>query len=192
MSQARAAATAAALFSLAVLFHGQAPSSDLEARVGQLEGWKSTVENRLNSLEVPPKRELGVGKERSERILAVTVKNKRFDRNGSEDDRPWRNVATIWWDAVYETYELEKDARSVQGILQFCDLFGDPQFECRVTINEPIRVGKTHKAPTGGVDFNPKEKAHEWLLSTRLQNMTFRFRATRVLYMDGTREEFED
>lgn len=192
MPHARIAATAAATLSVVVLFHGQVPSPDLEDRVGQLEGWKSSVEKRLNSLEARPKIELGVGKGRSERILAVTVKNKRFDRTGSEDDRPWRNVATVWWDAVYEAYELEKDARSVQGILQFCDLFGDPQFECRVTINEPIRVGETHKAPTGGVEFNPKEKPHEWLLSTRLQNMTFRFRVTRVLYMDGTREEFED
>ena len=182
----------AVLLSASALTVREAQDAKLEKRVEQLENWRPAIEKRLRTLEESPRKVQGIGDERAERLLSVTVRNKRFDKNGSEDDRPWRQVATIWWDATYEAYELEKDTRSIQGVLQFCDLFGDPQFECRVTLNETLRVGGKHRAPTGGIDFDPRDKAHEWLLATRLEDMTFTFKATRVLYMDGTREEFEE
>lgn len=191
MNLLRTAGPITALLSFAVIFQASTRSAEIEKRVTQLESWRVTVEDRLASLESRAEETPGVGEGRAERLLAVTVKNKRFDRNGSEDERPGRKTPTIWWDAVYEPYELKSDTRSVQGVLQFCDLFGDPQFECRVTINEPIRVSSKYEAPTGGIEFDSDERAHQWLLSTKLKDMTFRFRVTRVLYMDGKREVFE-
>lgn len=191
MKHLRITALVTAISSVAVMTQTPTRSVELEERVARLEDWQATAETRLASLEAPPKKTLGIGEGRAERLLAVTIKNKRFDRDGSEDERPGRRTPTIWWDAVYEPYELKSDTRSVQGILQFCDLFGDPQFECRVTINEPIRVSSKYEAPTGGIEFDSDVAAHQWLLSTKLKDMTFRFRVTRVLYMDGKREVFE-
>ena len=73
-------------------------------------------------------------------LLSVSVKNKCFDRAGAEGNRPWRQVDSIWWDATYEDFGLKKDARSIQGLLQFCDILGGPKFEVRVNINDPVRA----------------------------------------------------
>ncbi len=122
--------------------------------------------------------------------MSVAISNKRFDRAGAEDNRPWRQVDTVWWDTTYEAYGLQKDARSIQGLLQFCDLFGDPQFEVKVNINDPVRAKGRYRGPSSGVDFEQDDKGHRWLASTEPQNLPFSCRVSRTLYLDGSREDF--
>lgn len=165
--------------------------ADVEARITSLERWRPTVDTRLDRMErYRPDVTTSPNAEDGDMLLSVSIKNKRFDRAGAEDNRPWRQVDSIWWDATYEAFGLKKDARSIQGLLQFCDLFGDPKFEVRVNINDPVRARGRHRGPSTGIDFDRRNKSHEWLASTKLQNMTFNFRVVRVLYQDGSREEF--
>jgi len=163
----------------------------LEERLASVERWRPTVEERLERMERSRASTVtGSNAQAGDEILSVAIRNKRFDRDGAEDNRPWRQVDTIWWDATYEAYGLHKDARSIQGLLQFCDLFGDTQFEVKVNINDPVRAKGRYRGPSAGVDFQKDDKGHRWLASTKLQDMTFRFRVRRILYLDGSREEF--
>ncbi|MDG1491532.1 MAG: hypothetical protein P8R43_06540 [Planctomycetota bacterium] len=169
----------------------QVRSTDLERRMAAIERWRPTVEERLERIERSrASRITASNAQAGDQVLSVSISNKRFDRAGAEDNRPWRQVDTIWWDTTYEAYGLQKDARSIQGLLQFCDLFGDTKFEVKVNINDPIRAKGRHRGPSSGVDFEKDDKGHQWLASTKLQDMTFRFRVRRILYQDGSQEEF--
>ncbi len=172
-------------------FSGRLGSPDVEERLAAVERWRPTVDERLERMELSRASTItGSNAQAGDQVLSVAISNKRFDRDGAEDNRPWRQVDTVWWDASYEAYGLHKDARSIQGLLQFCDLFGDTQFEVKVNINDPVRAKGRYRGPSSGVDFEENDKRHRWLASTKLQDMTFRFRVRRILYLDGSREEF--
>ena len=75
-------------------------------------------------------------------------------------------------------------------MLKFCDLFGDPQFQVRVTIDDPIEPNGELKSEGVGIKYNQFLQPHTWLRSTDLDDMTFRFEVQTVLYKDGTTERF--
>lgn len=163
----------------------------LQDRVTELEQWKATAENRIRALEKVLKAE---GKpssvspiEAAERVLTVRVTNKRFDpadwsRQKYEDN--------IWWDATYTARTLEKPARSIKGVLKFCDLFGDPQFQVRVTLDDPIEPKGKITVEDVGIEYNQFIDSHNWLNSTKLNDMTIRFEVQAILYKDGSTERF--
>lgn len=165
----------------------------LEERVQKLEAWKSTAESRIDALEKSAKPRGSVATdsplEKAERVILVEVKNKRWDpsnisgRNSKFEDN-------IWWDATYTGRGLAKDARSIKGVLKFCDLFGDPQFQIRVTIDEPIKAGGVITTESVGMEYNQFLADHQWLRATKLKDMTFKFQVTNILYKDKTVERF--
>ncbi len=70
------------------------------------------------------------------------------------------------------------------------DLFGEPQFRIRTTIDTPLDPGKKFKQSGIGFKYNKFTQEHQWVRSTDLSNMTFRFEAQEILYQDGKVEKF--
>jgi hypothetical protein len=161
-------------------------------RLQHLEEWRAIADARIHALE-------GFGKVESrpsatmapastaERVLSVLVTNKRFDPS---DIHGMKFEDNIWWDAEYTATGLKKTARSIKGRLKFCDLFGDTQFEIRVTIDDPIKPDEKLNVQGIGVTYNQFLPRHNWLRSTELEKMTFRFQVETVLYEDNSTERF--
>lgn len=185
----------------ALLFTGGPPSrsgqdetsdaSDLESRVQALEVWRTNTDSRLEILEKSKQAKgraatLNSASE-AQKVLAVTITDKRFDPSNA---RARKYEDNIWWDAEYTATGLTKPARSIKGVLQFCDLFGDPQFQVRVTLDDPINPGGTLATTGVGVEYNQFLDTHKWLRGTEIEDMTFRFQVETVLYQDGTTEKF--
>ena len=182
----------AAVLGTSALVTSQDP--DLSKRVQELEKWKLTAEARIQALEGKPKSgekpsasSPSAATTAAERVLTVAITNKRFDpsdaHSGKYDDN-------IWWNAEYTAIGLKKPARSIKGVLKFCDLFGDPRFQVRVTIDDPIKPEGKLKVEGVGIEYNQFLDTHKWLRSTEVGNMTFRFEVETVLYEDGTSERF--
>jgi hypothetical protein len=99
--------------------------------------------------------------------LVVKVTKKSFD---SKDIHAGDFSDNIWWDASYKS-NLKKGTRSVKGVLQFCDLFGDPNFQIRVTIDDPIPPGSTVEISGVGLEYNQFLDEHHWLRTTQLKDL---------------------
>lgn len=161
--------------------------SSLADRVHELEQWKQTAETRISNLESAVQ-----GRKRdpapapadsTEAILTVAIIGKRFK---AANPRAGTYQDSIWWDAEYTANQLEKPARSIKGVLEFCDLFGDPQFQVRVTLDDPIEPNGTITQEGVGINYNQFLEDHRWLRTTALDDMSFRFEVRSVLYEDGT------
>lgn len=165
--------------------------ANLPKRVQELEQWKATADARIQALEGMLKAEgkpaASAPADAAERVLTVTITNKRFDPSNARGGKFEDN---IWWDAEYTAAGLQRPARSIKGVLKFCDLFGDPRFQVRVTIDDPIKPEGKLKVEGVGIEYNQFLDQHKWLLSTELSNMTFKFEVETVLYEDGTAERF--
>lgn len=165
--------------------------TNLPKRIEELEQWKATAEARIHALEgkLSPEGKPAPGAiaDGAERVLTVTVTNKRFDPSNA---RARKYEDNIWWDAEYTASGLQRPARSIKGVLKFCDLFGDPRFQVRVTIDDPIKPEAKLQVEGVGIEYNQFNDSHKWLLSTELSNMTFKFKVETVLYEDGTAERF--
>lgn len=163
----------------------------LPKRVRELEEWKAAADARIQALETRQKVESMPASAPSRaapaRVVAVVVSNKRFDPS---DVHASKFEDNIWWDATYTATGLSKPARSIKGVLQFCDLFGDPRFQVRVTIDDPVKPNGTIAATGVGIQYNQFLDTHKWLRATELNNMTFKFEVETVLYEDGTSERF--
>lgn len=165
--------------------------ANLPKRVQELEQWKATADARIQALEDLLKAEgkpaASAPANAAERVLAVVITDKQFNpsnpRAGTYED-------SIYWNADYTATGLQKPARSIKGVLKFCDLFGDPQFQVRVTIDDPIEPAGKLKSEGVGIKYNQFLQPHTWLRSTDLDDMTFRFEVQTVLYQDGTTERF--
>lgn len=120
---------------------------------------------------------------RSHDLIRAEVSNKRVREM---DYREW-----ILWDVNYVPDKLEKPARSVKGVLEFADLFGEIKFQVRTTIDEPIAPGKPVREEGVGIDYNQFMDDHRWLLTTELANIKVGFSVLSILYTDGTVENFD-
>jgi hypothetical protein len=165
--------------------------ANLPKRVQELEQWKATADARIQTLEGMLKAEgkpaVAAASNAAGSVLTVVVSNKRFDPSNARSGKYEDN---IWWDAEYTATGLSKPARSIKGVLMFCDLFGDPRFQVRVTIDDPIKPNAKANAQGVGIEYNQFLDTHKWLRSTELSNMTFKFEVETVLYEDGTSERF--
>lgn len=120
------------------------------------------------------------------RLVEVKIANKRYQ---ASDPHSGRYEDYIWYDATYVS-KLKKKTRSVKGIMQFCDLFGEPKFQIRVTINDPIEPDQEITTAGVGFKYNQFLDTHKWMLATSLDDMTFRYKVESALYADGTTEDF--
>jgi hypothetical protein len=61
---------------------------------------------------------------------------ERFDKADYQEN--------IWLDVEWNPIKLKKPARSIKGILMFCDLFGDMKFRISTTINNQLKPGEIY------------------------------------------------
>lgn len=70
------------------------------------------------------------------------------------------------------------------------DIFEEPRFRIRYTINDSYSPGNIYTETGRGFDYNQFKDSHKWVLNTDLEDMTFRFEVIDIIYQDGTRESF--
>lgn len=173
----------------------------LEKRLNELQIMLDSHEKRLAKLEETLRPLIGLAGASEEAgespggnafdspamsLVEVNGTNKRYQ---ASDAPSGRYNDYIWYDATY-TSRLKKKTRSIKGIMQFCDLFGEPKFQIRVTIDDPIEPGKQFTTTGVGFEYNQFLDTHNWMRATALVDMTFKFQVEAVLYADGTREDF--
>jgi len=117
-----------------------------------------------------------------ESIVLPTVANKRFEKLKYQD--------YILFDVEWRAASLEKAARSIKGVLMFCDLFGDVKFPINVTIDDALEPSGSITQKAIGFQYNQFREEHSWIRNTNLENMSIRFKVTNILYQDGTRRDF--
>ena len=120
----------------------------------------------------------------STETITVKVSNKRFQ---ASDTDLGRFNDFVWYDAMFSS-QLKKRTRSIKGVMQFCDLFGEPRFQIRVTLDDPIEPGSEITTAGIGFEYNQFIDSHNWMRTTDLSDMTFKFQPQAILYADGTRE----
>jgi hypothetical protein len=118
----------------------------------------------------------------SEELIAVKLINKRYNKVEYQE--------YITFDIEYNPVNISKPTRSIKGILLFCDLFGEVQFRLGVTINEPLIPGEVLTKRGSGFEFNEFKDDEKWVRATDVENMTFRYQVTSILYADGQRVDY--
>lgn len=118
----------------------------------------------------------------AEAIVLPIVTNKRFVV------QQYKSI--VVFDVEFRAANLEKAARSIKGLLMFCDLFGEVNISVNLTINDPLLPAGSVKLKGGGIEYNQFTESNNWLRNTSLENMTTRFKVGSILYQDGTRKDF--
>lgn len=120
-------------------------------------------------------------------VLTPTLENKHFQDTDIE-----KNIyqKAIYFDIKWDTSKLKRPTRAVKGVLVFADLFGEPKFRIRLTIDDPLAPKEKFTQTGIGFRYNQFTSTHKWVRSTDLSNMTFQFEVREILYRDGTTEKF--
>jgi hypothetical protein len=123
------------------------------------------------------------------RVLVPTLSNKRFRESNTRlriyDD-------AIYFDVDWNTSGLPRPTRAVKGVLIISDLFGEPKVSIQWTINKPLTPGESYPETGMGFEYNQFKNEHQWMRSTELSDMTFKFRVESIIYQDGTQENFPE
>ena len=146
---------------------------------GSNKSEKITQDHESKKLVKPPKTQEDVLREG---ILVPNVTNKRYREH--EYDKH------IWFDVTWDTKNLKKKTRAVKGVLIFADLFGEPKFLVKKTINDPLFSNQSHIEDGIGFEYNQFKDSHKWMRSAELKDMTFQFKVESIIYSDGTMKEF--
>ena len=85
---------------------------------------------------------------------------------------------------------LKTKTRAIKGLVEFCDLFGDVIHRVNFTINDPLSPGEKIVKNDMVLDFNQFMQTHNWLATTEIKDMLFRFRVSKIIYANGTSESF--
>ena len=139
----------------------------LEARVSALESQTTRPSDTPVASRDP---------DDTHKLIRLDVKNKRYDKGEYQEH--------IWFDCTFTAIGLARAARAVKGALEFCDLFGAPEFLIGYTLTEPLDPGGSVSKQGIGFDYNEFKSSHQWMLGTRLEDMTVRFRVDQILYRD--------
>lgn len=117
-----------------------------------------------------------------EGIISIKLLNKRTVKAEYNEN--------IWFDIEWTPIKLKKPARSIKGIIEFCDLFGEAKFRISKTITDPLKPGEPLTEKGVGFEYNQFKSEHIWIRGTDLKDMTFKFQVTNILYEDGEREDY--
>jgi hypothetical protein len=132
-----------------------------------------------------PKGSLAIA--RTEYILVPKLENKRIQKmditNGVYQD-------AIWFDVTWDTSKLKRPTRAVKGVLVIADLFGESKLRIKWLINAPLKPHEKFTEYRVGFNYNQFMGKHQWMRSTELSDMTFRFEVKEIIYADGTREKY--
>ena len=120
-------------------------------------------------------------------FLTPKLTNMRFV---PADYKARRYDDALYFDIDWDTSRLDRPTRAVKGVFIFADLFGETQFQLRLTINEPLRPNQKFTQRGLGFEYNKFSSEHHWVRATELLDMTFRFDVQEVIYADGSRKSF--
>ena len=115
-------------------------------------------------------------------VVEVKLLSKRFAEHDYQE--------YLWFDIEFSATGLSKPARAIKGVLNFQDLFGDPQLRISWTIEEPLKPGGSVMEKGTGFEYNQFVDSHQWVKNTALSNMTASFTVKSILYQDGSRQDF--
>jgi Skp family chaperone for outer membrane proteins len=96
----------------------------------------------------------------------------------------------VFFDVLFTAVDLEKPARAIKGVLHLQDLFGEARMDINWTIDVPLKPGESTIVKGTGFNYNQFIDSHQWVRSTKLENMTASMTVTSVLFQDGTRRDF--
>lgn len=119
----------------------------------------------------------------SEDIIAVKIISKEFVKANYQE--------YIRFDIEWNPINLKKPARSVKGIIHFCDLFGSTKFLVSYTVNNPLIPGQVLISKGGAIKYNQFDEKENWVRGTDLEDMLFKFKVTDILYTDGEKERID-
>jgi hypothetical protein len=118
-------------------------------------------------------------------IIEIDLVNKSY--------RPADTSARIYSDAITFTLSIanvgDRDVRAFDGTLRFLDLLDNNVLSLRLTINDPIAAGETLNWQ-GQLDYNQFKDEHQRLRSEGQENLQVVFEPRKVLFADGSSEEF--
>ncbi|MGD9858852.1 MAG: hypothetical protein AB7S90_02200 [Marinobacterium sp.] len=84
----------------------------------------------------------------------------------------------------------ERDIRAFEGVAQFMDLLDNELLSATVAINDPIGGLEQMEWP-GQIEYNQFRDSHKRLRAAEYGNIKLKFELRKVLYTDGTVEEFK-
>lgn len=118
-------------------------------------------------------------------LIGVTLTKKTY--------RPSNWQARVYEDAIQFSLELEnlsgQDIRAFEGTLAFYDLLDNLILRSKLTITDPIKAaGKL--TWDGQIDYNQFRDDHRRLANEDLENIKTSFLLSKILYADGTSQEF--
>ena len=114
-------------------------------------------------------------------IISPTLTRKQYFNQNYQD--------SIWFDVKFDAIGLDKPARAIKGALILTDLFDEPRFSIRWTIDKPIVPGGSYTEKGSGFDYNQFINSHHWVKVTEIKDMKVKFRVDNILYEDGTSRE---
>lgn len=173
---------------LKALYGIPSPQTVSDGEKGTAGAVASTGDHRALPPKSPPALKSQT-QDRASSLLVPLLKNKRFQETDVEQ-RIYDDA--IWFDVQWRATGLAKPARAIKGTLIVSDLFGEPKLRIGWTINQSLSPGETFEERSVGFDYNQFKNEHQWMRSTELSDMTFRFRVSSVIFQDGTREEFAE
>lgn len=116
-------------------------------------------------------------------VLTVALGGKRLEKSGYQD--------FLTLNLEIAATGLDKPARAIKGSMIFTDLFNEPKMSIGWTINQRLQPGQVIHTKDEGIEYNEFLDNHQWLASTKTEDMRVHFRVESILYEDGTRREFE-
>lgn len=167
-------------------------AESLEERVTRLEkelsDLRSKVEDLRRSSSAQPSAPKPVHPVANRGRLALAVSNKIFQ---DIDVRRGAMGAGVYWDSEY-TSHFDRPIRAVKGKLVITDLFDEVKLTIGWTIDSPMQPGQTISEMGKGISYNQFMATHQWLKTTKLEDMKMRFEAEQVILEDGTKVEMKE
>ncbi|TJY58885.1 hypothetical protein E4T66_14905 [Sinimarinibacterium sp. CAU 1509] len=118
-----------------------------------------------------------------EQILEAALLRKQYAKQDYQD--------YVFFDITFNAKGLDKPARAIKGVLTFMDLFNEPKFALKWTIDKPISPGASYTERGSGFEYNQFKDDHQWVRNTEKDNMKIKFRVDSILYQDGTTRTFD-
>lgn len=118
--------------------------------------------------------------------LSVTLTGKDFVES---DYRAGVYEDAITFSAAFEN-RAGKDIRAFEGSLTFFDLLDNRILGSKLAITDPVKAGATLNW-AGQLDYNQFVDNHERLRGESLENLKTEFIVTKILFADGTKQEFK-
>ncbi|WP_141216697.1 MULTISPECIES: hypothetical protein [Nocardiaceae] len=160
--------------------------SDVERRLLDLERRLAAIEGGGHVISLDKTSDVSSGIS-ARSLVHAEVRNKRF-----EPENPNAGIFSsyVYFDCGFTLHRSAKPTRAVKGAFEFCDIFEEPQFVVTFTMNDGLEPGKTSSSDGIGLEYNQFMPDHQWFMGTELRDMTCRFRVDKVIYRDGTSDDF--